>query len=272
MSNILTRTIWGAFFIVIIIGSFLVGRYTTAITLGVFMIIGVYEFYQLFKASEEEIRPMKIIGILAALILYSSLVIQKLELLHFDLILVFIPIVFLPTLNVIFSRSKNPLLDLTVTFFPWLYYVFSTYLMVSILVHQGGSQYPWVFISGLFLLVWTNDTFAYLAGRAFGKHRLFERISPKKSWEGAIGGFLFTLIFAFLFAFFTNKEYVFWIVAAVVISPTSILGDLIESKMKRLVNVKDSGKILPGHGGILDRFDAVTYAVPFFYLLLILFF
>ena len=215
---------------------------------------------------------MKTIGITAAVILYTSLVLQEFELLEFDLILVIIPIIFLPTLNVIFSHTKNPLLDLTVTYFPWLYYTFSTYLMVSILVFKSENLYPWVFITGLFLLVWTNDTFAYLVGRAFGKHRLFERISPKKSWEGAIGGFLFTLLFAFLFAFFTNKEYVFWMSAAVVISPTSILGDLIESKMKRLVNVKDSGKILPGHGGILDRFDAVTYAVPFFYILLILFF
>lgn len=271
MSNILTRTIWGALFIVIIISSFLVGSYATAITLGVFMCISLLEFYRLFKSSDQ-IKPMTTIGIIGALILYVGLVLLKLELLQFDFNLLFIPVLFLPVLNVIFSQSKNPLLDLSVTFFPWLYYVFSFYLMFSVLTFQGGQQFQWFFITGLFVLVWTNDTFAYLAGRAFGKHRLFERISPKKSWEGAIGGFLFTILFAIIFAYFTNKEFLFWIIAAIIISPTSVLGDLIESKMKRLANIKDSGKILPGHGGVLDRFDAVTYAVPFFYLLLILFF
>lgn len=271
MSNILTRTIWGALFIVIIISSFLVGSYATAITLGVFMVIGILEFYRFFKSSDI-IKPMTIIGIVGASLLYTGLVLQKLELIQFDLNLLFIPVIFLPTLNLIFSQTKNPLLDLSITFFPWLFYVFSFYLMFSVLTFEGGNELPWVFITGLFVLVWTNDTFAYLSGRAFGKHRLLERISPKKSWEGAIGGFIFTILFAFIFSYFTNKEYIFWILAAIVISPTCILGDLIESKLKRLVNVKDSGKILPGHGGVLDRFDAVTYAVPFFYLLLILFF
>lgn len=235
------------------------------------MSIGILEFYRLFKTSDQ-IKPMITIGIVGAIVLYIALILLKLELLQFDLNLLFIPIIFLPALGIIFCQTKNPLLDLTVTFFPWLYYVFSFYLMFSILVFEGGNQFQWEFITGLFLLVWTNDTFAYLAGRAFGKHRLFERISPKKSWEGAIGGFLFTILFAFLFAYFTNEAYLFWILAGIVIAPTCILGDLIESKMKRLANVKDSGKILPGHGGVLDRFDAVTFAVPFFYLLLILFF
>lgn len=271
MSNILTRTIWGALFIVIIISSFLVGSYATAITLGIFLGIGILEFYRLFRASDQ-INPMTTIGIIGALILYIGLILLKLGVLQFDINLLLIPILFLPTLSIIFSRSKNPLIDLTVTILPWFYYVFSFYIMFSVLVFQGESQFQWEFISGLFLLVWTNDTFAYLAGRAFGKHRLLERISPKKSWEGAIGGFVFTLLFASIYAYFTNEAYVFWILAAIVISPTSILGDLIESKMKRLANVKDSGKILPGHGGVLDRFDAVTFAAPFFYLLLIIFF
>lgn len=271
MSNILTRTIWGVLFVVIVISSFLVGSYATAITLGAFMGIGTLEFYRLFSSSDN-IQPMVTIGLIGAFILYGGLILQKLDLLQFDINLIFIPVVFLPLLYIIFSRTKNPLLDLTITLFPWFYYVFSFYLMFCILTFQGGNEVQWIFITGLFILVWTNDTFAYLTGLAFGKHRLFERISPKKSWEGAIGGFLFTLLFSFLFSYFTNQDYIFWILAAIVISPTCILGDLIESKIKRLANVKDSGKILPGHGGILDRFDAVTFAAPFFFLLLILFF
>jgi phosphatidate cytidylyltransferase len=271
MNNIVTRAIWGALFVVIVISSFLVGSNATAIVLGFFMAVGLFEFYRFFALSQI-VKPMAKSGIAGGIILYSGLVLHQMNIIHFDLHLLFIPLIFLPFLTVVFSQSKNPLLDLTVTFFPWIYVMFPFYLMFQIFNFQADDQSQWVFILGLFMMVWSNDSFAYLIGRAFGKTRLFERISPKKSWEGAVGGFIFTLITGFIYAYFTNGEFLFWISAAAIVSPTGILGDLIESRFKRLVDVKDSGNMLPGHGGILDRFDAVIYATPFFYLLLILFF
>jgi phosphatidate cytidylyltransferase len=267
MNNIITRAVWGALFVVIIISSFIVGAYAAATVLGFFMCIGVFEFYRFFEKSNI-VQPKSYSGILGALLLYILLTLKQIGIIQFPIELVLIPIVFLPFLFVIFSKQKNPLLDLTVTFFPWIYVMFPFYLMFSIYNIETSTEPQWTYIIGLFILVWTNDTFAYLAGRSFGKHKLFERISPKKTWEGTIGGFVFTILAGWIYAYLMDGDMIFWIVAAVIISPTSVLGDLIESKFKRIVNVKDSGTILPGHGGILDRFDAVIYATPFFYLLL----
>ena len=122
-----------------------------------------------------------------------------------------------------------------------------------------------------FVIVWSSDTFAYLFGVSFGKHRLFERISPKKSWEGSIGGSLTTLIIAWAFGFFTHIFTPFtWVALAVVVVVTAIYGDLIESQLKRSMHVKDSGNIMPGHGGVLDRFEEAIFSVPFYVFLLYL--
>ena len=271
MNNIVTRAIWGAFFVVIVISAFLVGSHATAIVLGFFMTVGLFEFYRFF-AKSKIVKPKSSAGVIGGLLLYTGLILHQMKIIEFDLHLLFIPLIFLPFLTVVFSKAENPLLDLTVTFFPWIYVMFPFYLMFQIFNYEVADQAQWVFILGLFIMVWSNDTFAYVTGRAFGKTRLFERISPKKSWEGAIGGFIFTILAGTIYAFYTNNDFVFWITAAAIISPACVLGDLIESRFKRLVEVKDSGTILPGHGGILDRFDAVIYATPFFYMLLIVFF
>lgn len=126
-------------------------------------------------------------------------------------------------------------------------------------------------IIGIFVLIWVNDTFAYLVGKKWGRNKLFEAVSPKKTIEGFIGGLIFTIIFAFIlsksFLFFTFED---WIIIALLVSIFGTLGDLFESKLKRIANVKDSGNIMPGHGGLLDRLDSVIYVAPLVYLYLYL--
>jgi phosphatidate cytidylyltransferase len=125
------------------------------------------------------------------------------------------------------------------------------------------GNYQWQTILGTFILIWINDTGAYCIGILFGKHRLWEKVSPKKSWEGAIGGFVFTALGAYIISIFWNDiSLQKWLIAAVIISPMAIIGDLVESNMKRSLNIKDSGSIIPGHGGILDRFDAAFWVLP----------
>lgn len=268
MSNILVRTIWGALFVAIVLSSFIIGGYVAAFVLAVFMSLGLLEFYRFFDHIEE-INSMKSIGLAGALILFCGAILSKT--LDFNLTLLFIPVLFSPFLLIIFSKSKNPLTDVSILLFSWVYLLFPFYFMYEIYAFNHEKAYQWIYIVGFFLMVWANDTFAYLSGRFFGKNKLFERISPKKTWEGAIGGFIFTLLFGAGYALVINDNIMFWIISALVISPTSILGDLIESRLKRIVDVKDSGTILPGHGGVLDRFDAAMFAAPFFYFLLILF-
>ncbi|MFA5575014.1 MAG: phosphatidate cytidylyltransferase [Brumimicrobium sp.] len=273
MSNILTRTIYGGLFIALVMGAFLLGEYVSAVALGGFMILGLLEFYKFFSEIENpQVKPVKFIGLFGGIILFSTLIVLEVTQYDFDILLVLIPLFFLPLFSIVFSREENPLLNLTVTFFSWIYILLPFYIMFKIYLFESDVTFQWTYVIGFFILVWSNDTFAYLSGRFFGKHKFFERISPKKTWEGAIGGFLMTIVFGIIYTSLFDKDYLFWITAAIFVSPVSILGDLIESRFKRLYNIKDSGTILPGHGGVLDRFDASLYAAPFFYLLLVMYF
>ena len=134
----------------------------------------------------------------------------------------------------------------------------------------GTRGYNPKIIIGIFILIWTNDTFAYIVGKSIGKHKLFERISPKKTIEGFVGGIIFATIAGFLISKYYIEgskfnQYI-WIGFAVIVGVFGTIGDLIESKFKRIAGVKDSGKIMPGHGGILDRLDSVIFVAPFIFL------
>ena len=136
-------------------------------------------------------------------------------------------------------------------------------LLYSIASAPDGAYFP-NRVLGLLLLVWTNDTGAYLTGRAFGKHKLFERISPKKTWEGTLGGAALTVLVAWgLSHLISDFSLAQWLALSVVAAIGSNLGDLVESMLKRSVAVKDSGDLFPGHGGFLDRFDAFLFVQPF---------
>ena len=184
----------------------------------------------------------------------------------------FLPFIF--TLIVImirelYFRKPSPISDWTHTMFPVLY-IALPYALTSMLAFTGtgpDSGYSPVIPITLFVFLWCNDVGAYCTGCTIGKHKLFERISPKKTWEGSIGGAVFTMIAAFLLHTFLPDWYSFmpvwvWIGMALVVVVFGTWGDLIESLMKREMGIKDSGKILPGHGGMLDRFDSALLAIP----------
>jgi phosphatidate cytidylyltransferase len=140
------------------------------------------------------------------------------------------------------------------------------------IIQMNGIEFSPGILIGFFLLLWTNDTGAYLVGSSMGRHRLMERISPKKSWEGFFGGMILTLLVARLFSGWLGvADTTGWMVIAVIISIAGTLGDLIESMLKRSLGFKDSGTIMPGHGGFLDRFDSVVVAFPLVYLYIALF-
>jgi len=125
---------------------------------------------------------------------------------------------------------------------------------------------PPKFIIGVFILIWSNDTFAYLIGKRFGKRKLIERISPKKTLEGFFGGIIGTIIAGFFIFIYTSLlSLVIWLLLALIISIIGTIGDLIQSKFKRQVGLKDSGRLMPGHGGLYDRLDSIIYASPFVY-------
>lgn len=136
--------------------------------------------------------------------------------------------------------------------------------LLPFLAFGNNGTYDWRLPIYILLLIWINDTFAYFSGRAIGKHKLFERISPKKTWEGLAGGAITSL----LFAYFISEPFVgitvsHGCVISIITTITGVLGDLVESALKRTAGLKDSGSILPGHGGVLDRFDSFLFTLPF---------
>jgi len=124
---------------------------------------------------------------------------------------------------------------------------------------------------GMLCIIWASDSFAYLTGKAFGKHKLFERISPKKTIEGFVGGLIGAMLIATAISYYSGRPLWQWLMLAVILVVTGAVGDLVESSFKRTAKVKDSGTILPGHGGLLDRLDSLIFASPFAYLTLLIF-
>ena len=172
----------------------------------------------------------------------------------------------------LFKKTKHVWRTIGIQFTGWFYLSIPFGLLNALFLTPVVDGYYIGLLLGLFIIIWTSDVFAYLVGSAIGKHRLFERISPKKSWEGSIGGLVFALIAAYLLSlFFTQISLVDWMVLAVIIVVAGTFGDLSESLLKREAGVKDSGTILPGHGGVLDRFDATLFAAPFVFVYINLF-
>jgi phosphatidate cytidylyltransferase len=266
MNNILLRSLSGAVFIILVLGSVLIHPMAMIICLGLFAALALIEFYNFFKKSEQ-VSVSKLAGLFVGLSIYAGVVLflMHLEFIYLLLVLIFL-LLFTLLLSEIWKKKENPLLNIGVYASSFIYVVLPFLIMVLI-----AMQYDEVFLATMFVLIWTNDTFAYLSGRFFGKNKLFTRISPNKTWEGTIGGSLLTMLMAIGITYFADQNYVFWIVAALIISVSSNLGDLLESLFKRTVNVKDSGNIMPGHGGILDRFDAALIAAPFFYCWLVIY-
>lgn len=170
----------------------------------------------------------------------------------------------------LFSRKTIPLFE-TKRFLLTTFYLSSAFVFLILIANYYKTYNPNILL-GSFILVWVNDSFAYLVGKNFGKQKLFEIISPKKTVEGFLGGLFFSCIASYFIATFTETlDFTGWLILSIIISVFGTLGDLIESKFKRQANVKDSGVIMPGHGGLLDRLDSIIFAAPFIYLFLRIF-
>jgi len=167
----------------------------------------------------------------------------------------------------IFSEKTLPLF-ITKRYINSTFYLSSAFIFIILIADYYDNFNPNILL-GSFILVWVNDTFAYLIGKNFGKQKLFPSISPKKTVEGFLGGLFFASVSSFFIAKFTHTlDFTNWLILSIIISVFGTIGDLIESKYKRQAGVKDSGVIMPGHGGLLDRLDSIIFAAPFIYLFL----
>ncbi|MGV6861655.1 MAG: phosphatidate cytidylyltransferase [Putridiphycobacter sp.] len=252
MSNLITRGITGFFFVAIIVSAIVMGGWYSTILWALVSVLTLNEFYGLFKNTTY--APNIVIGLIIGIGIYALGFYAPNQLLLIGIFAIF-PLVGLLEL---FRKKETPFQNIGLTITGILYVT----LPFFIINHLRLTNDNYWMVLGLFIMVWSSDTFAYLIGRQIGKHKLFERISPKKSWEGFIGGMLFSMLAGGLIAHFTDESIVKFLIYGAIISTFGTLGDLVESMLKRSLNIKDSGNILPGHGGLLDRFDAVIFVTP----------
>jgi phosphatidate cytidylyltransferase len=262
------RSISGLLFAATLLGAILFSPWSFALLFAGFSLFILREFYQLAKTAG--ISPQKYVGITIGVLIFTLTFLHTKGLITVDLFGFFLSILFIIPAIELYRAKKNSLENIAVTIFGILYiiYPFSLFNYFVFPDAPEGLKYDPTLFVFLFILIWAYDSGAYLFGVTFGKHRLFERISPKKSWEGFFGGWFLAIVIALVMHhYFPRFETIFMLLLATIVTITGTLGDLVESMIKRNLGVKDSGKFLPGHGGLLDRFDSILFASPFVYLL-----
>jgi phosphatidate cytidylyltransferase len=279
LSNLVRRTLTGIFIVIFVLGGFWLHPVSFFLT-GLILLAGTqYEYYLLIRGTE--VKPQLVTGIITGLSAYCLSTLIASGFIPENRILILIPMMSVIMIIELYRKQDKPFDSLAHTFFCILYtaipfsmFPFSAFShtgLDSILSHENIVFSPGIII-GFFILLWVNDTSAYLVGISVGRRRLMERISPKKSWEGFFGGMVFSALAAWLLSGWLGViDTAGWIIVSVIVTIAGTYGDLIESMLKRSLGVKDSGNIMPGHGGFLDRFDSVIISFPLVYLYITLF-
>ena len=265
-SNFVQRTITGVLFVVVLVGGILLSPISFGVLFALITVLAVREFGHLVNNSGQVEINRNITGLAGAylflaLMAFCSQVTDARVFLPYLLLLLYLMI------TELYLKKKNPLGNWAFTMLSQLYVALPFALLNVLAFHNdptaGSVSYNPVLPLSVFIFLWLSDTGAYCVGSLLGKHRLFERISPKKSWEGSIGGGVFAVAASWLLAcFFPFLNGWEWTGLALTVVVFGTWGDLTESLMKRQLGIKDSGNILPGHGGILDRFDSALMAIP----------
>lgn len=271
LQTFITRTITATVFVAVLLTCICINFYTLAALFFVVSVWGLYEFYQIAKKLNA--LPSIMLGILLAVFIYVSVFLSLLGE-HFRTISDYCIYAAVLTASLIFIQSlfnhkENPIQNLAYTFLGVLYAVVPFLFLLKITYLNPQQAFSYHAVLGMILLIWANDASAYIVGSFLGKHKLYERISPGKTWEGTIGAAILTILCAIpVHYWFPEVTMWAWMVIAFIVAFFGTVGDLIESMLKRQAGIKDSGKIMPGHGGILDRFDSLIFVSPIVYLFL----
>lgn len=269
MSNLAQRILTAIVGASLLISAIVYSETTCLLILLLIAVLSLVEFYRL--ATGDGIRPQTSFGLLIAGIVFAPALLNT-----FGIALNLLPLLiitpFIIFIRELYTGAEKPFHNIAFTLLGLIYLVAPLFLFY-LFSFQGAdpSHYHWENILGYFFILWASDTGAYFVGRYLGKHKLFERISPKKTWEGWFGGLVLAFIVAGIVAgYYTNIQRTDWYVIAGLIVVTGSLGDLVESLFKRSIHIKDSGGLLPGHGGFLDRFDGLYISAPFVFTYLLL--
>ncbi len=258
MRNLITRSISGLVYAIIFISAILFSAESYIGLLAVFAAICIFEFSKIIQLKNS-IPYLLLVGII-----YLS--VTEIPLYFSGILIGFSFIGLLILLYYLISTKQIRIDTITQKLLLHTTYLILPFYFLIKLPFLENKYHPNIIIY-IILIIWINDSFAFFVGKNFGKHKLFESVSPKKTIEGFVGGLVFAILAGFLFGKYSNYFSISdWIVIAIVIAVFGSLGDLVESKFKRQANIKDSGTIMPGHGGLLDRLDSLFFLAPFVYL------
>lgn len=269
INNLYLRIITALIGAVIVISSIIHSPWTYFAVFFLVCFFSLLEFYKL--VGLDGMIPLKSWGTFTGLTGYTITFLVETGKLETKFFFLIFPLLFLVFFIKLYRKTdKKPFTNIAFTFLGILYVAVPFSLLHVVAFCQ--ETYAFEVILGIFLINWANDTGAYFAGTKFGKTKLFSRISPKKTWEGFVGGVLLSLLMTLGIIYYTDQfQFWQWLVIGSIVVVAGTYGDLVESLFKRSILIKDSGGALPGHGGFLDRFDALMYSLPFIAMFLKLF-
>ncbi len=250
-----------------IVAGIMVSEWTYFVIFFLITALSLWEFYKL--AGLDGMLPQKTFGTLCGLLIFVLSFLIERGAISYRYYFVFFPLLSCVYMIKLYKKfERKPFTNIAFTFLG-VFYVAIPFALLNIATFENGS-YDYQIIFGCLFILWASDTGAYFAGTFFGKRKLFERISPKKSWEGFVGGAILAFVFAYGLPYFFSAigheptiRWWQWMVIGVLIVIGGTFGDLVESLLKRSIEIKDSGTALPGHGGFLDRFDGLLISAPF---------
>ena len=265
-NNFIQRAITGAIFVAVLVGCILSGPITFSILFALITALTIHEFATVIGKSNN-IHINKPIAILAGVFLFFGFSYLGIMPGQIGILTPYLFLIIYLMISELYMKRENPVHNWAYTMMSQIYIALPFALLNVLAFHTADTssapQFNPILPLSIFIFNWVNDSGAYCTGMMFGKHRLFERISPKKSWEGSIGGGVFSIIAAVVMSyFFPFMSVPAWIGLGLTVVVFGTWGDLTESLLKRTLGIKDSGNILPGHGGMLDRFDSTLMAVP----------
>lgn len=266
-NNFIQRAVTGVLFVIVLVGCILYSPLSFGILFTIISALSVHEFAQLVSKSSEVSINKTITALGGAYLFLALMSFCTQQSVGVRVFLPYLGLLLYMMITELYLKKKNPTGNWAYSMLSQLY-VALPFALLNVLAFQNSPEtssvtYNPILPLSIFVFIWLSDTGAYCVGSLIGKHRLFERISPKKSWEGSIGGGIFSIAsslgFAHFFPFMPGWQ---WVGLAIVVVIFGTWGDLTESLMKRQLGIKDSGNILPGHGGMLDRFDSALMAIP----------
>lgn len=260
-SNLTQRIITAVIGAAIIVSAIVYNEWTYFLIFFLICFLTLREFYLL--AGLDGMVIQQTFGIICGMSLYTLSFLIEDKLISYRYYFLIFPLISCVYMIKLYKKfERKPFTNIAFTFLG-IFYVAVPYALLNIAAFENG-HYNFEIIFGCLFILWACDTGAYIAGTLFGKRKLFERISPKKSWEGAFGGAALAVAMAFLMSTYFHSLFPWqWLTIAGIIIVGGTYGDLIESLLKRSIEIKDSGNILPGHGGFLDRFDGLLISAPF---------